>query len=350
MDASPHGVDPQAPKSSGVGKARFRWLSRTWRPALFVFGVGALVALVHAVGIEAVAHTLAKAGPWIPLILALEVLWVFIEGGALLALYGESRKQIPGRALFGAFLLHMSTMLVLPVGRAGAEVARGTVLAKFVGGARATSGSVLMQALTLLTNTAVSLLCAMVAWRLTAQRELSIALLVNGSITLVIGGLMMVATRHGKLGAQIGRRISKLSALGPEIDESIRETRSRQGVALTFCFTARLVQAVQYGVIFAAVTSTFSGTKMFVAQGIHLVGAGMGDMVPNQVGVSEGVFRFFADDLGLGSVPEQAVAIALLARLSAVGAAGLGFLVLQFLPRGEPRELPLSVADVSTGS
>ena len=54
----------------------------------------------------------------------------------------------------------------------------------------------------------------------------------------------------------------------------------------------------------------------FVAQGIHLVGSGLGDMVPNAVGITEAAYRFFAETLGLSEDPARAIAIALVARLT----------------------------------
>jgi hypothetical protein len=84
--------------------------------------------------------------------------------------------------------------------------------------------------------------------------------------------------------------------------------------------------------MFGAVAGSFKFTSSFVAEGVHLVGAGLGDMVPNQVGVAEGAFRYFAPTLGLGASPEKALAIALVARISVVVSAALAALALLLVP------------------
>ena len=57
------------------------------------------------------------------------------------------------------------------------------------------------------------------------------------------------------------------------------------------------------------------------AQGIHLVGAAAGDLVPNQIGVTEGAYRAFAHSLGFDSEPARALGIALLTRIAQIALA-----------------------------
>ena len=77
--------------------------------------------------------------------------------------------------------------------------------------------------------------------------------------------------------------------------------------------------------ILHAVGGALTISSGFVTQGIHLVGAALGDMVPNQVGFNEGAYRVFAEALGLGHDPARAVSIALVARLAQFILAGLCF-------------------------
>jgi hypothetical protein len=161
---------------------------------------------------------------------------------------------------------------------------------------------------------------------------------------------MMLTLMHVRVGGFLGRRFQRLADLGPEIDREIQLTRGRRAVALLLCVLARLVQTLQYGVMLVAVTSAFSFSRMFVAQGIHLVGAGLGDMVPNQVGVTEGAFRFFAPALGLSDAPERALSVALLARVSVLCVAGLGVIIVQLLSRANAAREKVASADASTGS
>src|SRR5690606_14569449 len=80
--------------------------------------------------------------------------------------------------------------------------------------------------------------------------------------------------------------------------------------------------AMQYGVILLAVGGTLTIVSALVAQAIHLVGAGLGDMVPNQVGVTEFAYGAFAGDLDLEAVKAQAISIALVHRICQFALAG----------------------------
>ena len=92
-----------------------------------------------------------------------------------------------------------------------------------------------------------------------------------------------------------------------------------------FSVAGRVIQTLQYGVILVAVGGILTPTSALVTEGIHLVGAGLGDMVPNQVGITEGAYRVFASALGLEDAPARAISIALVARLcqSSLAAAAL---------------------------
>lgn len=317
------------------------FFKRYGRWIFLALGVGAVFALVHSVGVDAVVKVLVTAGPWLPLILLLDVSWAAVEGLAVLILYGpEPAKKIPVRAWLQATLVHFTTMMVLPVGRTGAEVARATLLAPHVGKTRATAGAALMQTLTLVANTIISMICLTAVVSAPGSRELSLLLFGNGAATLALGGGLYLVMRRAKIGGFLGRKFEKMAHFGPELDGHFRESRPRHLIALGMGLTGRSLQTLQYGVIFLAVTGQFELSSTLIAQGIHLVGAGLGDMVPNQVGITEGAYRIFAGTLGLAEAPEKAVAIALLARTSNLGAAGLCALVVQLLPAPPSVESP----------
>ncbi len=317
---------------TGIWGVVRRFVVRWGRLILFAVGVAAIVLLVRSAGVHAVWTTLWEAAPWLPLIFALELTWVAVEGVGLLVLYGHHIRSIPARTIAAAMLVHFTTMMVLPVGRAGAEVARATMFSAHVGAARATAAASLMQSLTLVANTIVSLLCAWFVLTASGGIELSLLLVINGAATLALGGGMYLVMRHARFGGFLGRKFKKMAHVGPEIDVHYRESRRRHFPAFLFCLAARLVQTLQYGLILLAVVGSFRFVGMFLAQGIHLVGAGLGDIVPNQVGVTEGAYRLFAPVLGLSGEPDKAVSIALLARISTLSVAGLCALVLQGIP------------------
>jgi len=304
------------------------------RALLLALGVVAVGWLVHSVGPGQVWATLLAAGPWLPIIFALELTWVVVEGFGLLILLGSWRREIPLRNWIVATLVQFTTMMVLPVGRAGAEAVRATMLARHVGGGRAAAASSLNQAMVLIGNSVVSLLCAaVVVWR-GVGTDLALLLVGNAVATAFLGGGLYVVLRRAKLGGFLGKHFAKMAHFGPELDQHVQENRRRHLPAFGFVLAGRLVQTLQYGFTFAAVAGSFHFGSMFVAQGIHLIGAGLGDMVPNQVGVSEGAFRYFSKALGLADRPERAISLALLARLSCLSMAGFCAVLVQLVPGG----------------
>jgi len=98
----------------------------------------------------------------------------------------------------------------------------------------------------------------------------------------------------------------------------------------------RIVQALQYGVVLYAVGGVATASTALMAQGIQLVGASVGDLVPGQMGATEGAFRAFAGALGLGAEPARALSIALVIRMAQLGLA-VSCLLVAALVRRQPR-------------
>ncbi|NJK88927.1 MAG: hypothetical protein HC923_05650 [Myxococcales bacterium] len=128
-----------------------RWL-------LLVLGVFAVVLLVRDAGWPRVRDTIFETAPWLPLILALEVLWVSCDSFALIGLYGKDRRLVPIRDWVRSAILAYAIMILLPAGRAGGEVARATILSRRSGG-RAIAYSAQLQASVLIANALITLPC-----------------------------------------------------------------------------------------------------------------------------------------------------------------------------------------------
>lgn len=228
--------------------------------------------------------------------------------------------------------------MVVPVGRASAEIARAGLLGKHVGKPRAAAAAAVMQSFTLMANAMLSVFCLFAVWHAARSQTLLGAIGLNIAITFGLGLLSYLLLRHVRVGGTFGRLFPKLSQTGQDLDTQIRESSPRHARALFVCFCGRTLQVVQYGVIFFAVVGSVSAADALTAQGIQLVSRTLGDAVPNQVGVTEAAFAAGADALGLAGHSEKAVAIALLARLSNLSMAGFCALIAQFLPRKESTE------------
>src|SRR5690349_13210541 len=55
-----------------------RWF---WRGLLLIVGVLAVGAMIRQLGWAQIAQTVVTTAPWLPLICALDLLWVAVEGG-----------------------------------------------------------------------------------------------------------------------------------------------------------------------------------------------------------------------------------------------------------------------------
>lgn len=300
------------------------------RLLLLIAGGAAIFGIVSHVGADAVWTALISAGWFLPLIFALDLAWLTTESLAIRALYGERGRSVPPSRFVHAVLVHYVTFLLIPMGRASGEVARAALLSRYVGKHRATAAAALMQSLTMTTNALVSIFSLACLLSVAPENALVLALLTNVAATGTIGVVSYLVMRHVRIGGFIGRRFSKFASAGPEFDAEFRDTRPAHRRALAFCVLARCVQTAQYGLIVYAVLGSLRWVDPWIAEGVQLVARSAGDMVPNQVGVTEGAFALFRGALDLQDQSATAVAIALLARLSNLTMAGSVTVLLQF--------------------
>ncbi len=297
------------------------------RKILLIGGVATVAALVWQVGPAELWGVLAGSWHVVPVVVVLDLAWFSLEGAALLLFYGPARKSIPVRAWVHALTTHYSTMVILPVGRVGAEAVRATLLAPYVGAARTAAGAAQIQVLVLVANAVMCVPAFVAAASLGGWKgSLAVLVLVNFFANGALGVALSLFLRKVRVGGWLGKKFASMVQWGPELDAELRQHPAVPVVPGLLCVGGRALQALEYGLVLATVAGTsltFSGT--FIAEGIHIGAAALGDMVPNQVGVAEGMYRVFAGSLGLAEHPERALAIALVVRVANFLAAGLCF-------------------------
>ncbi len=296
------------------------------RIVLLALGVIAIVGLVTDAGPAAVGAVLKRAAIYLPLVVVCELGFVGVDIFSLRYLYGERARGVPIRVWLRSAIVAYGVMIFLPAGRTGAEVVRAANLAPHVGVPRAAAAATALQGSVLLGNTLVSLVCYVAVLAAAPSSMLGWLVVGNAVVTFVIGGAILFGARHSRVGGWLGRRIAALAAHGTRFDESLRELPAPH-VPVALSFLGRLFQTVEYGVILVAVGATLTGLGPFVAQAISLVAAGVGDMVPNQLGVSEGAYRLFATTLGLADAVAAAISIALVQRICQFSLAGASVLI-----------------------
>jgi hypothetical protein len=340
-------ADIQPPREApSKKKGLWQWLRRYGKWVLLGCGIVAVTLLIRNTGPRKVAAVLLGAGPYLPLTILLEGLWISMDTFAVRAMLGEHGKKAPAKLYLRSGLVAFSIMVFLPAGRAGGEVARATMLGPVVGSARAGAAAARINGVALLANALISIPCFFaIAAVVGASDKLSLAVLGNMAVTAFLGLGILIVTRRAKVGGFLGKRFRSMVAWGPAFDDALREMPAIPYRAIAICFLGRCIQMVQYAIILHAVGGKLSPTSGLVTQGIHLVGAALGDMVPNQVGFNEGAYRLFAEALGLAHDPARAVSIALIGRLGQFFLAGTAFTIITLWKRGEaPASAPARAA------
>jgi hypothetical protein len=299
------------------------------RILLAIVGLALVAWLIRGAGPERVASVLWAAGRWVPLVFALELVQLSTDYFALRTILGAHKHDIPAGTWVRAMAVAYAMMSLLPAGRVAGEVTRGTLFARFVGASRAAAIGTQMQAAYLGAIAVLSL----VAWLVVAGRfgpGASLSLLLGGNVLFQVSlsSALLAILRHGRVGQWLERqrrRIVRRPVESAPLDPA--ERRRLPFRAMAVCAVGRAAQVVQYGVILAAVGGVVTVQNTFIAHGIHLVGASLGDLLPNQLGVTDGMYRLFAADLGFADDPARALSIAFVVRIAQLSLAAICIVV-----------------------
>jgi len=296
--------------------------ARLLRAFALLLGVAGVAYLIVETGPDRVWSTLV-AGAWtLPIVMIFDGGYFVCEALAHRAVLGEGATSIPARVFIRATMMVYVVASLLPLGRAGGEVARAATFTPFVGAGRAAAAGTNVQVAAFVGNTFISTLCfAACVLTLGLAHPLTLLLAVNGLGTLLLAVVTWTLVRRSSLGLAIAKRWPSLAARFEGMGEGLRASPGEIARAVAFTCSARVVQIGMYTGLLVAVGLHPSVLATLLALGVHLVGAGLGDLVPNQVGVLEGAYRVFASALSLGDDPARAVSIALFARVSQIGVA-----------------------------
>jgi hypothetical protein len=311
--------------SAAVVNALRGWLGRVLLGAV---GLGLVAYLVRGAGVDRVALVLLQAGPWLPAIVALECAQVASDVLALRFLLPRGGRDVPPATWLRSSAVAYAMMVLLPAGRASGEVARATLIARHVGASRAALASTQLQAAYLLANAVASVsACVAVASRLGLRTPLAVLLAANAAIMALSAAALLAVLWDARVGRwleKLRRRLHRAAREPRMFDDPARWHLDARAVAA--CIAGRAAQLVQYGVILVAIGGAATVHGALAAHGIHLVGATLGDALPNQLGIVDGAYRAFAGVLGLGHAPERALSIAFVAHAEQLTLAGVAVL------------------------
>ncbi len=295
-------------KRSDAIKGAVRWV-------LLAGGIAFIAYLVKQAGPRSVADALVSAGPFIPIIIALEAVQLATDTVAFATILGpERRKVISVKGWIRSSCVSFVCLALLPAGRTASEVARATIVAQYTGAFRSAAAGTELQAAALIADALISGSVALGIWAMVGSQ---------GNLAWMLGGNFLLAGTLGVLlflvlhNASFARWVKKkFPSIAKSAGDEVTTPRYFGILPSAWSFLGRWVQVVQYGVVVLAVGGAWSVRGAFVGHGIHMVGATVGAAVPNQVGVVDGAYVAFANVLGFPGAPAKALSVALVLRAS----------------------------------
>lgn len=277
--------------------------------ALAAGGVGAIAYFLHVSELALVGRALARLAAWLPLLMAIEGARIAIEALGTGALYGLPRARLPLLRLLRAHVVGYGLAFYMPAGRAAAEAVKAAMLARCATPARAAAVAAANQSLALLGLAIAAAACALGAAALGAA-ELVASLLIVAAITGGLGAAIRIATLRMR-GGWIRRFAPRIAAV---VDDARAEIpRWIPPAPLAAFLASRALQLAGIAALLYALAGEASLAGALAANGVGLVGASLGDLVPGQLGATDATFSMAAGTLGL--TPEAALSIALIVHL-----------------------------------
>ena len=216
-------------------------------------------------------------------------------------------------------------MGLLPMGRVAGEAVRAVMLAPYVGKSLATVVAVQAQIVVLSITTLVTSLAAIVFVTKLGWQPMSWLGVLNAGLIAGVFVLAILAAKRFHIGRKLGFLLPRVKVFGEEFDAYFIGTHVLPTKAVLYEGLSRLSQLIQNGFLVLSVGGMWGISQAIASEGVHLVGATVGDLIPGQLGVHELVYSQAGTLLGIGA--EQALSIALLAHISQMFGVALALVV-----------------------
>jgi hypothetical protein len=296
------------------------------RIALAAVGLVVLVVMVRAIGVGELARVIAPALSWLPVVALLEGVRIGCDAVSTRLVLGARGRAIPFRALYAAQVAAHGVMNVAPAGRTASEAVKAMLLEPWLGGAPALAMGVTNQANVLISSALFSTLCIAGAFSATDPALLATVLGAHAAALLAAGvGLRLLATNR-PVTARFIRTFPRSKRALARFNVASRDTRVVAAGPIAAMLAGRAVQTVEYAILAYSVGIAVGPLEALAVQGVNLVAAVLGTVVPGQLGSSEAAFALAASVLGTSVA--QATAIALLSHAVQLAWVGAGLVVL----------------------
>lgn len=303
MEADRSGPAPEIPRPRGGRKKALI------HGAFLLVGVGAVVLLVRSVGPAALVAALRSSARWLPVLFALEIGRVALEAFASRSLSERVRRRVSIAQLARIHVVSYAVCSVMPAGRATGEAVKAAMLSRFVGAPEAAAIGTGNQAAALLGGAVVALPCAAVAAVLTGSSVITWALVVFALATTLITVAFQLACRRPGIGGALVRRFTKMEQATAAFQHAIDRIPLVPIPATLAAVVGRVLMTIELGILLYAASGSTGAGRAVLALGVQMVGGAVGDVVPGQLGASDGAFALAAPTLGITRADGVAMAM-----------------------------------------
>jgi Lysylphosphatidylglycerol synthase TM region len=305
---APRAVTPNDGSRSEPRRSAFP----AFRIILGVLGLVVLVALVRHVGAGPIAETLRGAIAWLPLLCLLELVRIACETAASYLAFGALAVRIPRATLLRAHVLGHSLGTVAPAPTVVSETIKATLVAPYVGVGAATSVGFINQAATLISVGLFSIPCGAAILVMGGASLWFWACLLHAIVLVGCGVGLQAVTRADGPGRWL---VTKLPSLADRA-AAFRDHASGVGLFALGPTSALLLgrgfQVLQLAIAARAVGIAAGPLSAMAAEGVNLLAAAVGVLVPGGLGTTDGAFTLAAGMLQTSEA--KAMSLALLVR------------------------------------
>ncbi|MFT3768812.1 MAG: lysylphosphatidylglycerol synthase domain-containing protein [Minicystis sp.] len=279
--------------------------------AFALVGAVAIALLVRSVGPAALLAALRASARWLPVLFALELGRVAMEVLATCSLSARVRRRVSVAQLARIHVVSYAVSNVMPAGRAAGEAVKAAMLSRFIGAPEAAAIGTGNQAAAMLGGALAAVPCAIAALVLTGGSLLTFALAGFAIASVLVVLAFQLACRRHDIGGALVRRFTKMEQATAAFQEALDRIPLLPGLASAASVGSRALFAVELAVLLYAASGSTSFGRTILALGVSLVGGAVGDMVPGQLGASDGAFALAAPTLGITVADGVAMAMTL---------------------------------------
>lgn len=267
--------------------------------AFAVMGTLGMVGLVRSVGLHHLVSILRTSAVWLPFLFLMEGLHIVADASLTYAISQPVRERVSLASLARIHIIGFAVGLTVPAGHAAAEATRAALLSRSIGVPNAAAVGATSQSMSLLGGALIALPCLIASLWKTGASALSGAILL---FTLVMAGsfaTIQVACRLKNIGGFVGKRFAGIRQTTLAFQDAARNIPIFPWRAVAAAFVNRAISVGEYALLLFAIGQPYGLGQSLLAVGVSFIGGSLGDLIPGQMGATDGAFALAAPILGM---------------------------------------------------